>query len=75
MKTYKFGWASDGLRGYVFLSEDATQLVVAFKGTSAAFIWPGPSSEKDKFTVKKPPLPYLASAFMSMSIRRKSKWT
>ena len=48
-----FGLNSDGLRGYVWASEDDQLLVIAFKGTSASFLGVGgePSTANDKLHV------------------------
>ncbi|KAK9762207.1 putative lipase atg15 [Basidiobolus ranarum] len=45
-----FGWEKDGLRGHVFGNEDNSTLVIAFKGTTAAFLWmgDGETSTQDK---------------------------
>ncbi|KAI9137292.1 Alpha/Beta hydrolase protein, partial [Paraphysoderma sedebokerense] len=45
-----FGWNDSGIRGYVFASENDDLLVVAIKGTSAAFmgIGGGPTGGNDK---------------------------
>ncbi|KAH3677070.1 hypothetical protein WICPIJ_009038 [Wickerhamomyces pijperi] len=37
-KTYGHGWNETGLRGYVFISDDESQVVISFKGTSGAYI-------------------------------------
>ncbi|ORX89922.1 alpha/beta-hydrolase [Basidiobolus meristosporus CBS 931.73] len=49
-KNSSFGWEKDGLRGYVFGNEANTTLVLAIKGTSAAFLWmgDGETSANDK---------------------------
>ncbi|TPX36014.1 hypothetical protein SmJEL517_g01757 [Synchytrium microbalum] len=46
-----FGWDSDGIRGYVFKSDDEDVLVIAIKGTSAQVfgIGGGPTSKRDKY--------------------------
>ncbi|TPX48336.1 hypothetical protein SeLEV6574_g02099 [Synchytrium endobioticum] len=46
-----FGWDSDGMRGYVFKSDDDELLVITFKGTSASVfgIGGGPTSRNDKY--------------------------
>lgn len=48
-----FGWNDSGIRGYVFASENDDLLVVAIKGTSAAFmgIGGGPTGGNDKINV------------------------
>ncbi|SCV74212.1 BQ2448_6644 [Microbotryum intermedium] len=42
-----FGWLEDGLRGHVFANPTNTTVVVALKGTSAAFIGGGGSTSKN----------------------------
>ncbi|KAJ3072158.1 putative lipase atg15 [Podochytrium sp. JEL0797] len=46
----RFGWESDGIRGYVFADEARDMVVIALKGTSLAvpFIGGGATSPKDK---------------------------
>ncbi|KAI9199604.1 Alpha/Beta hydrolase protein [Polychytrium aggregatum] len=46
-----FGWEEDGLRGHVFLNDDASIIVISFKGTSANVfgIGGGPTSSNDKY--------------------------
>lgn len=51
-KSYPFGWEpdDDGFRGHVFATPDNSTVVLAIKGTSAAFIrGGGPTAKKDKF--------------------------
>lgn len=44
-----FGWMGDGVRGYVFVSEDKNTVVISVKGTSAAvFDDGGPTAPNDK---------------------------
>ncbi|KDE07351.1 hypothetical protein MVLG_02393 [Microbotryum lychnidis-dioicae p1A1 Lamole] len=45
--TDSFGWLEDGLRGHVFANPTNTTVVVALKGTSAAFIGGGGSTSKN----------------------------
>ncbi|KAI0783631.1 alpha/beta-hydrolase [Abortiporus biennis] len=50
--SYPFGWEpdDDGFRGHVFATPDNSTVVLAIKGTSAAFIGGGgPTARKDKF--------------------------
>ncbi|KAJ3411444.1 putative lipase atg15 [Chytridiales sp. JEL 0842] len=48
--TDRFGWTSDGIRGYVFVDEENEVVVVAVKGTSLTTpIGGGPTSPRDKF--------------------------
>lgn len=44
IQTFDWGWASDGLRGYVFASRDTDLIVIVFKGTSAGFLGIGGAS-------------------------------
>ncbi|PAV23393.1 alpha beta-hydrolase [Pyrrhoderma noxium] len=50
--SYPFGWEpdSDGLRGYIFVSEDNSTVVLSIKGTSAGWAvgGGGPTVKKDK---------------------------
>ncbi|SCZ98891.1 BZ3500_MvSof-1268-A1-R1_Chr3-1g05688 [Microbotryum saponariae] len=46
-QTDSFGWLEDGLRGHVFANPTNTTVVVALKGTSAAFIGGGGSTSKN----------------------------
>ncbi|KAF9348451.1 putative lipase atg15 [Mortierella sp. AD094] len=39
-----FGWEEDGVRGHVFASKDNSTLIVAIKGTTAAFLGGGGST-------------------------------
>ncbi|KAF9346941.1 putative lipase atg15, partial [Mortierella sp. NVP85] len=39
-----FGWEKDGVRGHVFASKDNSTLIIAIKGTSAAFLGGGGST-------------------------------
>ncbi|KAI0264366.1 Alpha/Beta hydrolase protein [Gloeopeniophorella convolvens] len=44
------GWEpdDDGFRGYVFVTEDNSTVVLTIKGTSVPFVGGGPTTEKDK---------------------------
>lgn len=49
MQEIEFGWESDGLQGYVYLSDDESIAVMSIKGTSLLFLGQGgPTAEKDK---------------------------
>ncbi|KAJ3216225.1 putative lipase atg15 [Dinochytrium kinnereticum] len=48
--TDRFGWESDGIRGYVFVDETKDTVVIAVKGTSLQTpIGGGPTSPRDKY--------------------------
>jgi lipase ATG15 len=47
--TDSFGWYDDGMRGYVYTSNDNGTIIIAIKGTSLKFLgYEGPTSEKDQ---------------------------
>lgn len=50
-----FGFDSDGLRGYIYESDDESLLVIAIKGTSTTVfgVGGGPTGKKDKYYVRK----------------------
>ncbi|KDQ59869.1 hypothetical protein JAAARDRAFT_175419 [Jaapia argillacea MUCL 33604] len=52
LQSYPFGWEpdQDGFRGYVFVSEDNSTVVLSIKGTSAGWMvgGGGPTTRKDK---------------------------
>jgi lipase ATG15 len=50
----RFGWESDGIRGYVFSDPTGDVFIISFKGTSASFFGIGgtPTSAKDKYNVR-----------------------
>ncbi|ORY36355.1 alpha/beta-hydrolase [Rhizoclosmatium globosum] len=47
----RFGWTSDGIRGYVFADDANDLLVIALKGTSLSvpIVGGGPTAPRDKF--------------------------
>ncbi|KAI9350140.1 Alpha/Beta hydrolase protein [Obelidium mucronatum] len=47
----RFGWTSDGIRGYVFADDSRDMLVIALKGTSLSvpIVGGGPTAPRDKF--------------------------
>ncbi|KAJ3129924.1 putative lipase atg15 [Nowakowskiella sp. JEL0407] len=47
----KFGWESDGIRGYVFTDDTHSTVILAFKGTTLLYpgIGGGKTSAKDKY--------------------------
>ncbi|KAJ3279382.1 putative lipase atg15, partial [Rhizoclosmatium sp. JEL0117] len=47
----RFGWTSDGIRGYVFADDTNDLLVIALKGTSLSvpIVGGGPTAPRDKF--------------------------
>ncbi|KAJ3382747.1 putative lipase atg15 [Entophlyctis sp. JEL0112] len=47
----RFGWQSDGIRGYVFVDDTKDLLVIALKGTSLSvpIVGGGPTAPRDKF--------------------------
>jgi len=52
VQTSIFGNDTSGLKGYIFTNEAETLVVVAIKGTSAAFLHVGgPTHDADKFNV------------------------
>lgn len=48
--TFSYGWEpdSDGFRGHIFVSTDASTVVVSIKGTSVPILGGGPTTRKDK---------------------------
>ncbi|KAI8842745.1 Alpha/Beta hydrolase protein, partial [Chytriomyces cf. hyalinus JEL632] len=47
----RFGWSSDGIRGYVFTDDTRDLIVIALKGTSLTvpIVGGGPTAPRDKF--------------------------